>query len=219
MRLIHGACFALFLAVLTACEKDSPPLDPVFLEIIVEADPGERLSAVSVRVDGEALGQTGYDGALRTRIFSAPGRVHEVAHECPVGYLDSQKSKSIRMRRYASDQPMPIQLKLECRPLTRIAAFIVRAKNGPGLPVSVNGERVTTTNSFGVAHFSRSGPAGTEYVVELDASDHPTLLPRSAATLVTAPDSNELFIITPSFQSVDRVKKQGSYPRKIIKIE
>lgn len=219
MRLSHGACVVLLLPVLIACENDSPPLGPVFLEIIVEADPGERLSAVSVRVDGESLGQTGYNGTLRTPIFSAPGRVHHVAHECPVGYLASPKSKSIRMRQYASDRRTPIQLKLECRPLTRIAAFVVRAKNGPGLPVSVNGERVTTTNSSGVAHFSRSGPAGTEYIVELDASEHPTLLPRSAATLVTAPDSDELFIITPSFQSVDRVKRKGSYPRKIIKIE
>jgi hypothetical protein len=108
---------------------------------------------------------------------------------------------------------------LECRPLTRIAVFVVRAKNGAHLPIRVNDELVATTNRFGVAHFSKRGRPGSEYLVELDASDDPLLLPRSVVTQFRLPDANELFVVAPSFQSVDPLRKARRRHRRIIKIE
>lgn len=219
MRLSHLACLVLLLPVGTACQEPSGIARPVFFEIVVESDPGVRLGSVPIQVDGESLGQTSSDGVLRTPILSAPGRVHTVTHDCPADHVSPRGSTSIRVRQYASHRPGPIQIKLECRPLVRVAAFIVRAKNGAGLPVRVNGELVATTNRFGVAHFSESGPAGTEYLVEVDASGQPGLRPRSAMKLVTAPDSDELFILAPTFQLPDRAKKPRLRRRRIIKIE
>lgn len=191
----------------------------MFLEIVVEADPGVRLGTVPVRINGDEVGRTGPNGTLRTPVFFEPGRMLRVAHDCPPGHRAPPEPSSVRMRRYDSDLPLPIQIKLSCTPLVRVAAFVIRAKNGAGLPVRVNGEVVATTNESGVAHFSRSGPAGTEYLVELDARDRPTLLPTSAETLVRVPDSDEVFVITQSFRSNDRPEKRRSRLRKIIKIE
>ncbi len=219
MRLIGAILLILLPTFGAACQKDSTVVAPVFLEIVVEADPGVRLSAVPIRINGEEVGRTGPNGTLRTPIFSEPGRVLRVAHDCPVGHRVPTEPSSVRMRRYDGDRPPPIQIRLGCRPLKRIAAFVIRANGGPGLPVRVNGELVATTNGSGVAHFSRSGSPGTEYLVELDAREHPALLPHSTETLVRSPDSDELFVITQSFQSKDRPKKHRPRPHKIRKIE
>lgn len=219
MRLTALRYLAPLCAVGVACQQGSGAAAPVLLEIVVEADPGVRMSAVPIRVDGELHGNTSADGTLRVPIISLPGRVLRIAHECPSDHRASPESASIRMRRYHSDGPAPIQVNLECRPLMRVAAFVVRAKNGAHLPIRVNGQVVATTNSSGVAHFSRSGPAGTEYLVELDARGDPALLPRSAVTPVRLPDANQVFVIVPSFQFTERERKPGHRRPRIIKIE
>lgn len=219
MRLTPLTCLAPLCALGVACHQGSGPSRPALLEIIVEADPGVRMSAVAIRVDGEPMGNTSADGTLQVPIIGPPGRVLRVAHECPADHRASPESASIRLRRYHSDGPAPIQVSLKCRPLIRIAAFVIRAKNGADLPVRVNGELVATTNGSGVAHFSKSGSAGTEYLVELDASGDPTLLPRSTSTPVRLPDANEVFVIAPSFQFVDRARKRRRRRPRIIKIE
>jgi len=219
MRLIRGTPLILLLTVGPACQTGPTTLAPVFLEIVVEADPGVGLSDVPIRVDAEEVGRTGPKGTLRTPILTEPGRVLRVEHDCPVGHGAPPAPAAVKMRRYDTNRPPPIQVKLACKPLTRVAAFVIRAKNGPGLPVRVNGELVATTNGSGVAHFSKSGPAGTEYLVELDAGDRPTLLPHSAETSVKLSDANELFIIAPSFRLADRAGKHRPRRRRIIKIE
>lgn len=219
MRLTRLTYLPVLVAIGAACQQGARAGTPVLLEIVVEADPGAPLSAVPIRVDEERLGNTNADGTLRVPIIGEPGRVLRIAHDCPSGHRAPRKWASIRMRRYHSDRPAPIQVKLQCRPLTRIAAFVVRAKNGANLPIRVNDEVVATTNSSGVAHFTKSSLPGTEYLVELDASGDPTLLPRSAVTQVRLPDANELFVIAPSFQSVDPARKRRQSRRRIIKIE
>lgn len=219
MRLTSLTCLAPLFVIGVGCQQGTRAAAPVILEIVVEADPGVRLSTVPIRVDGELFGHTSADGTLRVPIIGPPGRVLRVDHECPADHRASPEGASIRLRRYERGGPAPIQVSLACRPLVRIAAFVVRAKNGPALPIRVNGELVATTNSSGVAHFSMSGPVGTEFLVELDAIGHPTLLPRSAATLVRLPDANEVFVIAPSFQSADGARKQRQRRPRIIKIE
>jgi hypothetical protein len=216
MRSTH---LVLLLSIAAACHEGSVAVVPIFLEIVVESDPAMRLGAVPIRIDGEPVGQTSSQGTLRVPISRAPGRVLRVTHECPLGHHAPSRAVSIRIRHYELERPAPLSVKLQCRPVTRVAAFVVRAKGGPGLPIFVNGEHIATTNDAGVAHFSRSGPPGTEYLVEVDANSRPSLLPRSTATLVRLPDANEIFVIAPSFQSSDRTKRAGRRRPRIIKIE
>lgn len=219
MRFRHQASLALLLGASTACHDGSRTGRPVPLEIAVHADPGTPLAAVPIRVDGESVGVTGSDGTLRIPVVGEPGHVLRIAHDCPVNHRAPREAELLRIRRYDQDRSAPIEIKLECRPLTRIAVFVVRAKNGAHLPVRVNDELVATTNSFGVAHFSTRGRPGSEYLVELDASGDPTLLPHSVVTQFRLPDANELFVVTPSFQAADPLRKAHRRQRRIIKIE
>jgi hypothetical protein len=219
MRLTYRASLALLLVIGTACHDGIRAAPPILLEIAAQGDPGAPLVAVPIRIDGESVGVTGADGTLRLPVVGEPGHVLRIAHDCPAGHRAPRKAELLRIRRYDRDRTAPIQINLECRPLTRIAAFVVRAKNGAHLPVRVNDELVATTNSFGVAHFSTRGRPGSEYLVELDASGDPTLLPHSVVTQFRLPDANELFVVTPSFQAADPLRKAHRRQRRIIKIE
>jgi len=209
----------LLLSVAGGCHRDDAAIIPFFLEIVVEEDPGMRLNAIPIRIDGEPAGRTSGDGSLRVPVVREPGRVLRVTHDCPRDHHAATPGVSVRIRRYELTESEALTITLRCRPLSRVAAFVVRAKGGAGLPVLLNGERVATTNAKGIAHFSRSAPPGTEYRVEVDARDHPNLLPRSAAMLVRLPESSELFVVAPTFRSSHRPKKASAGRRRIIKIE
>ena len=207
------------LVLLPACQNHTASMVSVSLQITVQADPGVGLSDVPVRIDGELRGQTDADGALRATVSGSPGRFVTVAADCPKGHRQPEERSRIRLRRYGSSDDLPVVVDLRCRPLVRVAVFVVRANNGPGVPVVVNGEHVATTNTAGVAHFARSGSPGTEYIVQLDASEHPSLLPQSASMLVSLPDFDELFVFERTFQSVRSTGRTRPRRRRIVKIE
>ena len=221
MRLIFCAAVTVTSSASFGCHEaaSTPPSVPIVVS--VEADPGVYLSGVPVRVDGELLGRSDSDGQLRTELRGHAGRLFRLEHDCPEGHKALQDTAELRLRRYAdSRRAPPIEVKLTCRPEARLAVFVVRAANGPDLPVLLNGEVVARTNETGVAHFSELVPAGTEMLVQLDAREHPSLHPNTSSHLVTLPDFDELFLITRSFE---KTGKSGQAPRRarprIIKIE
>ena len=213
---------ALLLASLSACHPGAPTDAPLELEleVVVQSDPGVHLAGVEVLVDGGIAGRTSESGVLQTVLMSRPGRVHRVEPRCPPAHDSSEGPIVLRPRsyRFDADSP-PIELRLTCRPSERLAAFLVRAANGPGLPVHLNGEVVATTNESGVAHFSTSGPPGSEYLVELDAGGFPRLLPRKTSHAFVLPDSHELFVVERAFQRRPPVKRARSRRPRILKIE
>ena len=139
MRLITPGHLILLLSVAVGCQRGAAAIVPLFLEIVVEEDPGVRLSAIPIRIDGEPVGQTKRDGTLRVPLFREPGRVLRVTHDCPGGDHAPTPAVSVRIRRYELKQSEALRIKLRCRPLSRVAAFVVRAKGGPALPVLLNG--------------------------------------------------------------------------------
>jgi hypothetical protein len=219
MPLTLRASSPAFFALLLACQNDTAAVISVSLQITVQADPGFGLPGVPVRIDGELLGRTDASGALRRSVHGAPGRLVTIVPECPRGHRQPEEPSRIRLRRYGSSGELPIEVDLQCRPLVRVAIFVVRAANGANIPIVVNGEHVATTNSAGVAHFSRWGAPGTEYLVQLDASGNRSLLPQSASALVELPDFDELFIVERTFQSAQSKGRRHFQRRRIIKIE
>lgn len=219
MRLTLRVSLALILANGVACHDSVRTTTTGLLEISVEADPLTPLGGVPIRIDGKPSGATGADGTLRVPVIGDAGRVLRIEPTCPDGHHAPREAERFRIRRYHRDRLAPIHVTLVCRPVTRIAAFVVRAKNGAHLPIRLNDELVGETNSSGVAHFSMRGRPGSEYVVELDARGDSNLLPRSAVAQFRLPDANTLFVVAPSFQYVDPVRKSRRHRRRIIKIE
>lgn len=222
MPIARWLSVVLGAAAMMSCQgpRDiAPPLSVVFL---VESDPGVGLSQAQVFVDGEPLGMTDSKGLVRGMIQGQPGQRLRVEHRCPKGHRPPSEPQFVRLRRFEAidtSRPIALQITLACRPSQRLAAFIVRARNGPDLPVLLNGQSMTRTNRSGVAHFSIWGSVGTEYLVELDTKEHPGLRPRSPTHVVTLPDANEIFVINQSFDTYREPLRRAHRRARIRKIE
>jgi hypothetical protein len=169
-------CIVFGVAGLASCTDPNGAAPPIVLDFVVESDPGIGLASALVVVEGEPVGQSDSNGLLRASVRGVPGSLIRVEHDCPDGYEDPAEAKHLRLRDYevvgaASQSPMEITLR--CRPQRRVGAFVVRARNGSDLPVLLNGEVAAMTNESGVAHFSMSAPAGSEYVVQIDTARRP----------------------------------------------
>mgnify|MGYP001811809397 CR=1 FL=1 len=213
-------CLALAVALSTGCRVDGAAYEPIALEIVVESDAGVYLEGVPVRIDGRVVGRTPRAGALRTTLSPRVSRVVRVGHECPHGHAQPSSQKLLRLKAYrAGETPESIEVRLRCRPTTRVGAFLVHAIGGPGLPVLVNGQEVVRTSEHGIAHFSTSGPAGAEFHVQIDASGSPNLLPRQTSHVFILPDSHELFVVDQAFERRTGGGRARLRRPRILKIE
>jgi len=212
----------LSVAALVSCEtrpNSARPFDVIFA---VESDPGVRLRGMLVSVDGDPAGESDSNGLVRAKIYGAPGQRLRIKHDCPDGHEGPSEPKVLRLRRFEGidgSEPAAMEIKLWCEPTKRLAVFIVRAKNGPDLPVLLDGERVARTNGSGVAHFSTWGATGTDYTVELDTREHPHLLPRLPLHLFTLPDADEIFVVNQSFEVKSEAQRRRHRRTRITKIE
>lgn len=215
---------AIFLsaAALTSCGERPAAARPFSLVFVVESDPGIRLEGVRIFANGKPMGETDSDGLVRARIHSQAGQMLRVEHDCPDGHKEPSQPKALRLRQFEGIDPSAsrgMEITLRCRPTTRLAAFIVRAKNGPHLPVLLDGERVSQTNGSGIAHFSARAAAGTEYTIQLDTREQPRLRPKSPTHVFTLSNADEIFIVNQTFD-VEHEPARRRRPRaRIIKIE
>ena len=220
MRMMTLSVVAVISVSCGGCEEAAPLPSGLDLAISVEADPGVYLSGVPIRVDGNPVGRSDSNGILLVNLRGSPGRLMRFEHDCPDGHRAPARPEELRLRRYEHGElTSPIEVSLTCRPEARLAVFVVRAINGPNLPVSLDGEVAARTNGVGVAHFSKLAPPGTEFLVRLDAEEFPSLLPQNASHLVALSDSDEIFVIDQAFEGGKKRAAARAARRRIIKIE
>ncbi len=223
-RMLLRRCLitVLGVAVLVSCERRPNSARPFAVIFVVESDPGVRLRRALVSVDGDPAGESDSNGVVRTTLYGAPGQRLTIKLDCPDGHEGPSEPKILRLRRFeriGGPEPAAMEITLRCEPTKRLAVFIVRAKNGPDLPVLLNGERVARTNRSGVAHFSTWGATGTDYTVELDTREHPQLLPQLPKHLFTLPDADEICVLNQSFDVKSEPRRRGHRRARITKIE
>jgi len=212
----------LAAASLTSCAEPSRSERSFTVVFVVESDPGIRLESAQVSVDGKPIGETDSHGRVHTDIRAHPHQQVRVEHECPDGYKDPSEPKILRLRQFEdinSSSTLHMEVTLRCPPEKRLAVFIVRVNEGSSLPVLLNGENIARTNTSGVAHFSAWGPPGTEYVIELDTTEHPRLVPQFPRHLFTVPDAEEVFVVDQSFDTKRGRPPAGHQRSRITKIE
>lgn len=221
MPLKNRRLVVVCVAVLASCEGRHERTPTFSVAFVVESDPGSRVGGASVALDGQSIGRSDSHGLVRVQISRPPGARLVVTHECPEGYEAPAEGKRLRLRNFVglNDFELPVlEVRLRCDPTTRVAAFVVRAKNGADLPVLFNGRIVARTNQSGVAHFSiRAGP-GSDHAVELDTRAHPRLRPQSPTHLFTLPDASEIFVVDQPFELKSESPRRRRRP-KITKIE
>ena len=222
MPLMGRLVLVLGAAVSACCERPPEASGAFDVVFAIESDPGFRIGQVRVFVDGASVGDTDSNGLLRTTVYGQSGQQLRIEHDCPEGHQTPSEAKLLRLRSFETiNDPGPrgLEIRLRCRPMKRRAAFIVRAKNGAGLPVLLDGRMVARTNDSGVAHFSTFGAPGTEYIVELDTQERPRLRPQQPTQLRTLPDADEIFVLDQSFEVGNQPRDRRHRRTRITKIE
>lgn len=220
----RGVLRALLIAALASCNPEPEPeaVQANTFEVLVESDPGVRLPGVPIHLDGAAVGRTDSRGSLRAQVPARPGSSLRLEPECPSGHQAPSEPKLLRFR-FADGLDArkggPLQITLRCKPKKRRVVFIVRAANGPGLPVLLDGEPVAKTNSSGISHFSAFAPSGTDFLVRLDTEERPDLRPKNPIHLRALPDGDRIFLIDQVFESQRKPRRKRSRRARITKIE
>lgn len=221
MPVARAALAAVGLFVSSACDLSAGSTRVVHVRVRVTADSGTPLSGVPVRVDDDVAGRTGSAGFLLVELSAATRREVRLEPVCPEGHRQPDGPSVVRLRSYSGKGARTnLEIELTCRRARRRAIFIVRAINAADIAVRLDGEVVARTNPDGIAHLSRSAAAGTEYLIELDASEHSNLLPRSTMRRFELPDRDEIFIVEQRFER-DGMKRESRRHRRprIFRIE
>lgn len=216
-----GPWFTLYLLGLFSCTSAPAERNALRLIFMTEADPGVSLSGVSVWVDGMLVG-TSSEGEVVTHLRSASNRIVRIRHDCPEGYRDPVEERILRVHPFeevGAAESGGMEITLRCPLREHIAGFVVRATNGPSLPVLLNGVEVTRTNHVGIAHFSRRGEPRTEYTVQLDTSSDSRLVPQHPTRVFTLGDQHQVFVVDQTFELARESPRKPRRKSHIIKIE
>lgn len=219
---MHRWILIVGAGVSASCQAPTASAPTVDVVFAVESDLGRPLRQVRVSVDGQAAGETDSNGLARASVDGKPGKRFRVEHDCPKGHVAPSEPKFLRLRtfgRVGESHSGALKITLRCKPEKRLAVFIIRAKNGPGLPVLLNGQSVAQTNPSGVAQFSALARPGTDFIVELDTASRSQLSPQRPKHLRTLPDADEIFVINQSFDLRKSPRRGGRQRTRITKIE
>lgn len=163
----------VFLAVPLAlsCNRgqlDAPPPPQFPVYIRVDSDPGVPLPGATVMRKDQALGKTGADGRLGVTFQGTEGDVLEVRVQCPADYQTPTAPILVPLRKLVEARPPEYSTK--CPPNFRKVVVVIRAENGPYVPVTHLGQVVGRTDASGTATFLANVHPGEQLEFTLKTS-------------------------------------------------
>ncbi len=157
---------------------------------------GEPIGGVEIAEDGVRLGETGADGMLQLAADRPEGTRLQLSARCPDGHRARPAELEVRLRRLqpTTGGPEPAALTLEVRCERRVRDVVVVVDAGlEGLDVLVDGRVVDRTDAAGLAHLTLQQPPGQRFVVSLETSAHPELVPADPEQRFTVSSRDEVF--------------------------
>lgn len=137
-----------------SCRRDQlqappPPTFPVIIR--VDSDPGSPLAGATVTRKDQVIGVTGPDGKVTATFQGIEGDVLEVKVACPAGYETPKSPVPVPLRRLSEGRAAEYSAK--CPPSFRKVVVVIRADNGPYVPVMYLNQMVARTDASGSATF------------------------------------------------------------------
>jgi hypothetical protein len=99
----------------------------------------------------QPMGQTGADGRFSTVLQGTEGDVQEVKVQCPPGYESPTRPIQMSLRRLSENRPA--EYSAFCPPSVRRVVVVIRAENGPFVPVMHLNQMIGRTDASGTATF------------------------------------------------------------------
>lgn len=190
----------LSIALASACE-DPPP--PTFRVTFTATSDDVKLPGVELTIAGRSVGQTNANGELQINLHGREGAAIPYRVRCPAGHRELTNAFSLTLRSFRGIAPQAhargVEVAVHCLPSDRYAAVVVRTGGRVDIPVKIQGEEVTRTDSGGVAHLLLRLAPETSFRVALDTSANPRLTPANPAETFTLNDADDIFIFDQQF--------------------
>lgn len=189
-------------------------------DVLVSAltDNGQPVAGAGVRLNGRDLGHTSAEGGLEITLSAYEGKVIRLHTVCPEGYRTRGEETELKLRRFAifdaSDRNR-LHVAVECRPVVRQAAVLVRAGQA-NVPVLKGGVEIARTDLDGLAHILVTTAPRASFQLTLDTSQAPRLRPRSPTATFTMADSDRVFVFEQDFDLLP-VERKPRVRRKVVK--
>jgi hypothetical protein len=165
--LVAGALAAV--VGVPACARSSKSA-PYELVVHVDGDVGHSLAGATISFLGRRVGETDDHGALTLAIRGSEGERVALTVSCPPGFQSPALPTDVVLHRLSEPGRKP-EYDLQCPPVTRSVVIVVRADNGPRLPVLYLGKEVARTDESGAAHALVSVPASDDVDITIATNE------------------------------------------------
>jgi hypothetical protein len=166
------ACLMLF----GGCKAKA--VAPFHFEIIVTNESGQPFPGVPVMVGERELKKTDAAGKAPIDSSQADGESIVLNLRCPDGFLQAEPV-TVRVQR--TEGQASSRFDRVCKARYRSIGVVVRAENGPNMPVMSLSQEVARTDASGAAHFVMRQESGQSFQIGLVVTD-PKLKPQSQTT-------------------------------------
>ena len=210
---------AASLAVLSslsalACGQ-SPGNEPIpTFAVSVEAmsDPGKLLPGVEIKSAEKVLGTTDAKGRTPLTLRGPEGGIVELTIRCPAEYESPSEPLAITLRRFIAPSPAPLY-SIKCPPKVRSVVAVVRAENGPNLPIFRLGREVGRTSEEGIAHMLLDVKPGESVELVLNTTDKASerLRPQNPSVAFTAKGHDDYVLLDQKF-AIEAPKARAAAP-------
>jgi hypothetical protein len=166
-----------------------------------------------VAFGGHDVGKTGERGSLALAIHGTEGEHVALTVACPEGYQSRGNPIDVVLHRLSEPGRKP-EYDVACRPVTRSLVIVVRADQGPRLPVLYLGKEVARTDESGAAHALVKAPASEDVEVTISTSDaaNQRLRPQSPSMKFVAADQGDIKLFSVKFTQEPEKRRAASRP-------
>jgi hypothetical protein len=192
---------AIALLPFVGCQKFDAPPAPLFPVVIrADSDPGIPLAGAQVIRKEQVIGTTGPDGKLGVTFQGTEGDVLEIKVQCPAGYQQPTGVLLVPLRKLSDSKPPEYATK--CPPTLRRVVVVIRADNGPFMPVVHLNQVIGRTDSSGTATFLANVQPNDQLEFTLQTSADPAFnrhTPKDPKVQYLVQPMDEVVVLNQSF--------------------
>lgn len=172
--------------------------------VSVESDPGVPLAGAEIVLQNEVVATSGEDGLASLELRGSEGDILSASVRCPKGFLSPKEPLTMNLMRLVGIDTT--QYSVRCAPTERTAVVIIRAQNGPNLPVLYLGKQVAVTDTAGAAHlhFRLAPETSFDLALVTDGVKSPGLLPANPIASFTTRDRDDVYVFDQKFKTPKR---------------
>lgn len=200
MKTARAVGLAVFVLACGCAQPQPPKRYRITVEVYADLNP---LAGAQISLRNVAAGTTDATGVAQFTLPGREGQVVPLTVRCPDHTRSPATALDVSLRTLNTLDPVlaarGIVQKVNCPPVDRTLAVIVRTDRRVGLPVQWQSVPITRTDDGAVAHVTFRARPNTTLALTLDTSGAPTLRPQNPTRQFVVPDRDDVMVWDQAF--------------------